>query len=209
MIKEVTEQIERNQKWQPELIKLRQILLDCDLIEVLKWKQPCYTYKNKNIAMIGSFKEFIALSFFKGALLKGGASILVQQGENTRSARIAKLTTLSEIDKLQDVLKALIFEAIEVEKTGVKLAPADKKFSLCAELEEKFTADNEFKVAFNKLTPGRQRGYNLFFSTAKQSATRLQRIEKFRERILMGYGMNDCTCGKSNRMPNCDGSHKN
>lgn len=205
----VDEFLLKTTQWHEELIVLRNILLQCQLTEEFKWKQPCYTYKNSNIAILGKFKDSCVLSFFKGALLNDAESILVKTGENTQSARIIRFTNTEEIVKLEPVLKSYIFEAIEIEKVGLKVDfKKDSELIFPQELYQHFEKFPNFKKAFYALTPGRQRGYNLFFSAAKQSATKTARIEKYFDRILDGKGINDCTCGFSKKPPSCDGSHK-
>ena len=201
--------MEKQSLWAGELQLLREIPLECGLEETLKWRQPCYTFKGKNILIIGSFKDFCCLSFFKGVLLKDSEGILKQQGENTQSARIVPFTNVSEITKLKPILKAYVFEAIEIEKSGLKVEyrqPEEMEFP--KELEQAFQKDVAFESAFKNLTPGRQKGYLLFISGAKQSDTRVSRIEKHRSRIMAGKGIHDCVCGHSQKMPSCDGSHK-
>lgn len=196
-------------KWKKELTVLRKILLDCNLVEELKWGNPCYMYGKSNIILIGELKESCVLSFIKGALLSDSENILSKPGENSQSARVIKFTNVKDIKEKEAVLKAYIFEAIEVEKAGLKVdTSASKDITLIEELVSRMKKDNLFKQAFEALTPGRQRAYNMFFAEAKQSATREARIEKYTSRILKGKGMNDCVCGLSKRMPNCDGSHK-
>ena len=200
---------ENIKQWKAELEQLRIILIDCGLTEDLKWKQPCYSFKGKNICILGGFKDFCVLSFFKGVLLQDTAGILVKQGENTQSARIVKITELEQITTLKATLKAYIFEAIEVEKAGIEVPfKSNDELVLVEELQTKLDADVTFRAAFTALTPGRQRAYNLYFSGAKQAKSRLDRIEKYTPKILSGKGINDCTCGHSKRMPTCDGSHK-
>lgn len=195
--------------WQAELEKLRMILLDCSLTEELKWKQPCYTFNNANVAIISEFKEHCVLSFFKGALLNDSHAILLKSGENTQAGRIIKFTTIEEIVELEPVLKSYIHEAILIEKAGLKVDfSANKELVFSKELQNKLGESPAFKTAFEALTPGRQRGYNLFFSAPKQSKTRIVRIEKYVQQILDGKGINDCTCGLSKKQPSCDGSHK-
>ncbi len=201
--------IEKAKQWQEELTQLRNIILDCDLTEELKWGQPCYTYNNKNLIILGGFKDFCVISFFKGVLLIDSEKILIQQGENSQSARAIKFTNTKQIIDLAPVIKSYIFEAIEVEKSGLKVEyKKPEEYDIPTELEEKIASDSAFKEAFNELTPGRQKAYLLHFSSAKQSKTRMNRIEKYTGRILNGKGINDCVCGLSKRMPNCDGSHK-
>lgn len=205
----VDEYIDSLVKWQEEIKTLRAILQGCQLTEDLKWGVPCYTLQNKNIVLIHVFKEYCAISFFKGALLLDEEQLLIQQTENVHAARQIRFTHIEEIIKLQATLKAYIFEAIEVEKAGLKVAPKqDSAVQLIEELQQKFIENPTFQTAFNALTPGRQKAYNQFFSEAKQAKTRETRIEKYTSRILKGYGLHDCTCGLSKRKPNCDGSHK-
>ncbi len=205
----VSEYIESSNQWKEEFEVLRSIVLECGLEEQLKWKAPCYTVNNKNILMIAGFKEYCCISFFKGVLLKDELKILVKAGENSQSVRIVKFNSVAEINQVKDILKAYIFEAIDNEKAGFKVQFKDNsELQLIDELIDTFQTNRELETAFNKLTSGRQRAYNLFFESAKQSKTRYTRIDKFTQRILDGYGMNDCTCGLSKRMPGCDGSHK-
>ena len=197
------------EKWQKELRLLRSIVFSCGLTEEFKWKHPCYTYQGKNVVLIHGFKNYCALLFYKGALLKDTEGILVQQTKNVQAGRQIRFTSAPEIANMEATLKAYIFEAIELEKAGVKV-PYKKTadFTVPEELQTKFKNDPAFKTAFKALTPGRQKGYLLHFSQAKQTATRKARIEKYTSRILNGKGINDCVCGHSKRMPNCDGSHK-
>lgn len=205
----VSEFISKQEKWSHELQLLREILLSCSLEETFKWRAPCYTFKGKNVIILGAFKDFCCLSFFKGVLLKDTEGILKQQGENTQSGRIVPFTDTVEIHRLKPVLKAYVFEAIEVEKSGQKVEfNTPDELELPDELEVALQQDAEFQNAFQSLTPGRQKGYLLFFSGAKQSATRASRIEKYRSRIFNGKGLHDCVCGHSKKMPSCDGSHK-
>jgi uncharacterized protein YdeI (YjbR/CyaY-like superfamily) len=210
MLDKVDEYIHKNENWQAEIRLLRAIVLDCQLTEEFKWRGPCYTLNGKNIILLGRFKDYCVLSFVKGALLADPENILTQQTENSQSVRILKCTSVKQIEKLRSTIKAYIFEAIEVEKAGLKVAyKSTDEFQFPTELAEKMKQDHHFKMAFDKLTPGRQKGYLLYFSGAKQSQTRTARIEKYTERVLNGKGINDCVCGHSKRMPNCDGSHKN
>lgn len=195
--------------WQEELSRLRELIIDCGLTEDFKWMHPCYTYNGKNIVLIHGFKEYCALLFYKGALLKDPEAILIQQTENTQSGRQIRFTQLSEIEKLRATIKEYIFEAIEVEKAGLKVKKKETAdFVMPEELIQKFTERPDFQKAFEKLTPGRQRGYLLHFTKPKQPKTRMSQIERNIERIIDGYGIHDCTCGLSKRKPNCDGSHK-
>lgn len=178
--------------WKEEYNHLRSIILDCGLTEELKWGQACYTSDKKNIVLIHGFKEYCALLFFKGALMKDSKKILIQQTENVQAARQIRFTNLSGILKLEKVLKSYIKEAIQLEKSGVKVKlKKTAEYKMPAELEEKLSKSQELKKAFYALTPGRQRGYLLYFSQAKQSETRVARIEKYRQRILEGKGWQD------------------
>jgi len=208
MNKKVDTYLDNLNNFQQELKELRKIILDCTLDEAFKWKHPCYTYNDKNILLIHKFKEYCAISFFKGALLKDEKNILFQQTENVQSSRMLRFSEIKEIKKLESVIKSYIFEAIEVEKAGLNVKTKKvADFNVPEELSEKFDKNPEFQEAFKALTPGRQKGYLLHFGQAKQSKTRTTRIEKFEKRIFDGKGMNDCVCGLSKRMPNCDGSH--
>ncbi|MEQ8241640.1 MAG: DUF1801 domain-containing protein [Cyclobacteriaceae bacterium] len=202
--------LEKSTQWKPELQLLRTIALACGLTEVIKWKVPCFTYESKNIALIHGFKGYCAISFFKGTLLKDDKKILTQQTENVQSGRLVKFEHVDEIMRLKTTLQAYIKEAIEVENAGLKIdyKKADA-FDIPEELAEKFITDVDFKMAFYKLTPGRQKGYLLYFSAPKQSKTKTARIAQYQQRILNGKGIRDCICGLSLKMPNCDGSHKN
>lgn len=179
-------------KWQKELEKLRMILLDCMLTEELKWHSPCYTFHKSNVAIIGGLKDYCVLSFFKGALLSDANGILTKPGDNTQSGRVIPFTSVREIVKMEPILKAYIYEAIEIEKAGLKVDFKEKReLVFPEELQKKLDKDPAFKTAFLALTPGRQRAYNLYFSAAKQSKTREERIEKYVQRILSGKGLND------------------
>jgi uncharacterized protein YdeI (YjbR/CyaY-like superfamily) len=178
--------------WQKELEQLRMIVLDCGLTEELKWGVPCYTFQGKNIVLIHVFKEYCAVLFFKGALLNDANGILVQQTENVQAARQVRFTNVKEIVKKKAVLKAYIFEAIEVEKAGLKVdLKKTKEYTIPEEFKSKLDKKPALKKAFEALTPGRQRGYLLYFSAPKQSKTREARIEKYLQPILKGQGLND------------------
>jgi uncharacterized protein YdeI (YjbR/CyaY-like superfamily) len=178
--------------WQKEIKLLRSIALDCGLAEELKWGNPCYTFQKSNIVLIHEFKEYCAFLFFKGALLKDVSGILIQQTKNVQSARQIRFTNTREIIKLAPTLKAYIYEAIEVEKAGLKV-PLKKttEYEIPEEFQKKLDKNKALKVAFQALTPGRQRAYILFFSAPKQSATRESRVEKYLKHILSGKGLND------------------
>lgn len=208
MNKKVDAFISKLKTWKAEMEALRAILHAFPLTEELKWGKPCYAFENSNIIIIQGFKEYCGLLFFKGALLKDVKGLLVKPGENTQGGRLIKFKTIQEITKLKASIKSYIKEAIEVEKLGLKIEPMEKELVLPDELLAIFKKNANFKKAFNALTPGRQRAYNMFFTAAKQSATRETRIEKYKKQILDGKGINDCTCGLSQKMPYCDGSHR-
>ena len=179
-------------KWQKEFEELRKIILDCQLTEELRWGKPCYTFQNGNIVLIHGFKEYCALLFFKGALLKDAKGILVQQTENVQAARQIRFTNVREIVEMAPILKAYIQKAIEVEKAGLKVNhKKTSEFKLPEEFQRKLAEIPALKTAFGALTPGRQRGYILYFSQPKQSKTRESRVEKCMPRILNGKGLND------------------
>jgi uncharacterized protein YdeI (YjbR/CyaY-like superfamily) len=179
-------------KWQEELKTLRKIVLDCPPTEELKWGQACYTSENKNIVLIHGFKEYCALLFFKGALLKDPKRILVQQTENVQAARQIRFTNLREIVAMEPILKAYIEEAIAAEQSGLKVKlKKTSEFKMPEEFQNKLNDVPALKKAFAALTPGRQRGYILHFSAAKQSATRASRVEKCMPAILKGKGLNE------------------
>lgn len=183
---------EKDSPWQKEYEALRIIALNSGLTEDLKWGVPCYTLNGKNVVLIHGFKEYCAYLFHKGALLKDEANILIQQTENVQAARQARFTNLSEIKKLSDILKAYIFEAIEIEKSGKKVPlKKTREFAVPDEFREKLDNVPEIKQAFEALTPGRQRAYLLHFSQPKQSKTRVSRIEKCLPQILNGKGLTD------------------
>ena len=181
-------------KWQEEIRKLRMIVLDCQLTEELKWGCPCYTFQKRNIVLIHVFKEYCALLFFKGALLKDDEDILIQQTKNVQAARQIRFTNVLEIVKMQPVLKAYIYEAIEVEKVGLNVVfKKTTEYILPEEFRNKLSAKggHALKTAFYALTPGRQRAYNLYFSAPKQSKTREARIDKCTQMIMQGKGLTD------------------
>nr|WP_314896450.1 DUF1801 domain-containing protein [uncultured Flavobacterium sp.] len=201
--------ISNAKKWQPEIEQLRLLLLDCGLTEEFKWRTPCYSFQGNNVVLIGSFKEYCALSFFKGTLLQDSNGLLSKPGENSQAVRFFKFTNLQEIQELEPIIKNYIYEAIELEKAGLKVIfKSNAELELVEELQIALDKNSSLKTAFKALTPGRQRAYNLYFSAPKQSKTRETRIENYIPRILDGKGINDCICGMSKKMPNCDGSHK-
>ncbi|AIM17017.1 MULTISPECIES: YdeI family protein [Neobacillus] len=188
----VDEFLKNTKKWKKEFEKLREMALDCELTEELKWRLPCYTFEKKNIVIIQGFKEYCALMFFKGALLKDADGILTKPGENSQAQRQIRFTNVQEIAEMETIVKNYINEAIEVEKAGleVKLKNTDE-YDMPKELLNKFDEIPALKSAFEALTPGRQRQYILYFSQAKQSKTRESRIEKCMEKILHGKGLKD------------------
>jgi uncharacterized protein YdeI (YjbR/CyaY-like superfamily) len=188
----VDEFITQAEKWREEFSKLRAILLGSGLTEDFKWGVPCYTLKGKNIALIHGFKEYCAVLFVKGALLKDERGILIRQTENVQAARQARFTSLREIDAAEAALKETIAEAIRVEESGLEV-PFKKsaEFSVPEELQAKFGENPDLKTAFAALTPGRQRAYLLYFSQPKQAATRQSRVEKYIPQILNGKGLDD------------------
>jgi uncharacterized protein YdeI (YjbR/CyaY-like superfamily) len=188
----VDEFLSKSKKWKGEYEGLRNIVLGCELAEEFKWMHPCYTFENKNIVLIHGFKEYCALLFHKGALLKDTNGILIQQTENVQAARQIRFTNVQEIVEMEPILKAYIYEAIEVEKAGLKVDfKKDTDFIIPEELQNKFNEISALKIAFEALTPGRQRAYILYFSSPKQSKTRDSRIEKYMQQILDGKGLND------------------
>ena len=179
-------------KWQEEVERLRKTVLDCHLTEELKWGCPCYTFQDNNIVLIHVFKEYCALLFFKGALLDDPNGILVQQTENVQAARQIRFANIREIFDMEPIVKSYIYEAIEVEKAGLKVNfKKTAQFTMPEEFQNKLDGNPALKTAFESLTPGRQRGYLLYFSSAKQSKTRRSRIEKYMPQILIGKGLND------------------
>lgn len=179
-------------QWQKEFETLRSIVLDCQLTEELKWGNPCYTFEKKNIVLIHGFKDYCALLLFKGALLKDPKGILVQQTENVQSARQIRFTNVPEIVKLKATLKAYIYEAVKVEEAGLKVDfKKTSDFEVPEEFQSKLDKSRALKNAFSSLTPGRQRAYLFYFSSAKQSKTRAARVEKYIDQIMDGRGLDD------------------
>jgi len=179
-------------QWQKEYEKLRMIILECGLTEELKWGCPCYQFENRNIVLIHGFKEYCALLFFKGALLADPDSILIQQTENVQSARQIRFTSAKQIVKMERILKAYVYEAIEVERAGLQVKlKKTKDFKIPEEFQSKLNKMPALQTAFDKLTPGRQRAYIFYFSQAKQSKTRAARVEKYLKQILNGKGLDD------------------
>ena len=182
----------KGKKWQEEFERLRTIILDCGLTEELKWGVPCYTFQKSNIVLIHGFKEYCAILFVKGALLKDAKGILIQQTKNVQAARQIRFTHVREIVKLEPILKAYIHEAIEVEKAGLKVDyKKTSEFVIPREFQNKLDENLALKEAFYALTPGRQRQYLFYFSQPKLSKTRESRVEKSIDLILDGMGLND------------------
>jgi uncharacterized protein YdeI (YjbR/CyaY-like superfamily) len=184
--------LRKAKKWQEEFTKLRTIVLDCHLAEELKWHQPCYTFQKRNIVLIHGFKEYCALLFFKGVLLKDANGILIQQTENVQAARQIRFTNVREIVAMEPILKSYIKEAIAVEKAGLKVDfKKNTELVFPEEFQRQLDENPALKSAFAALTPGRQRAYNLYFTAPKQSKTRESRVEKCKQQILNGKGLND------------------
>lgn len=182
----------KDSQWQEEYKKLRTIILDCGLIEELKWGVPCYTYKESNIVLMHGFKEYCALLFHKGVLLMDTHGLLVQQTKNVQAARQIRFKDLRRILELEPIIKSYVYEAVEVEKAGFKVTyKKTSELIIPKEFKKKLVEFPDLKTAFNALTPGRQRGYILHFSAAKQSKTRESRIEKCMPKIFDGKGLND------------------
>jgi uncharacterized protein YdeI (YjbR/CyaY-like superfamily) len=181
------------EQWQPALTALRAIVLSCGLTEELKWGVPCYTWQQKsNVALLHYFKDYCALLFVKGALLQDANGILVQQTEHTQATRQVRFTSLPEVGALEPVLKAYLYESIEVEKLGLQVPFKETaEFTVAEEFQNKLTESPALRAAFEALTPGRQRGYLLYFAAPKQAKTRAARVEKCVPRILSGRGLND------------------
>ena len=189
---EVDKFLSRSKKWQEEFEKLRMIILECGLTEELKWGVPCYTFQNRNIVLIHGFKEYCAILFVKGALLNDAKNILIRQTQNVQAARQIRFTNVREIIKLKSILKTYIYEAIEVEKAGLKVnLKKTSDYLIPEEFQNKLDKIPALKTAFYALTPGRQRAYLFYFSQAKQSKIRESRIEKHLQQILNGKGLND------------------
>lgn len=184
--------LNKAKKWQQEYKKLRMIILDCGLREELKWGCPCYTFQKSNIVLIHGFKEYCALLFFKGALLNDAKGVLIQQTEHVQSARQIRFTNVREIVEMESIVKAYVYEAIEVEKAGLKVNfKKTSEVNMPEEFQKKLDTIPALKAAFEALTPGRQRGYLFHFSKAKQSKTREARVEKYMPQILKGKGLDD------------------
>ncbi len=188
----VDEFLSNSKQWREEFEKLRNIILDCQLTEELKWGKPCYTFQNNNIVLIHGFKEYCAILFIKGSLLPDPHGILVQQTENVQAGRQIRFSNIGEIMDKERIIKDYVHEAIEIEKAGLEVAfKKNTEYTVPEELTIKFNELPALKAAFEALTPGRQRAYLLHFSEPKQSKTRVARIEKYTQHILEGKGLND------------------
>ena len=182
--------IERSEMWPDEIRALRSILLDCELTEDFKWGKPCYGHDGKNIAIVQEMKGFLALMFFKGALLEDPLGVLREQGPNSRSAKRFEFTSVADVTELAPTIRDYVDEAIDVERAGLEVGPAPEP-EFVEELQRRLDEDPELRTAFTSLTPGRQREYNLHFSSAKQASTRESRIDKCTSKILAGKGFRD------------------
>lgn len=184
--------LQKTKKWKEEMTLLRAIVQECKLEEDFKWMHPCYTRDGANIVLIHGFKEYCALLFFKGVLLKDKKKVLIQQTENVQDRRQMRFTSIAEINKQKAFIKEYIKESVDIEKAGLKVEfKKTEEFHMPEEFEKKLSKNKTLKTAFEALTPGRQRGYLLFFAGAKQSQTREARIEKCIPNILKGKGLND------------------
>jgi len=186
----VDDYIRRSERWPEEMTDLRPILLGCGLTEEIKWGKPCYSHAGKNIVILQEMNDFLSLMFFKGALLNDPAGVLEEQGPNSRSARRIRFTSVEEVARLVDTVEAYIEEALHVEETGLEVGPAPE-IVFVEELQNRLDQDPALKAAFDALTPGRQREYNLYISDAKQAKTRMARVEKYAQKILDGKGFRD------------------
>ena len=182
--------VARSQRWPEEISALRPILVGAGLDEDVKWAKPCYSHDGRNIAIVQEMKDFLALMFFKGALLRDPDGVLEEQGPNSRSARRMQFTSVDDVTRRADTITTYVREAIAVEEAGLDVGPAPEP-DLAPELSERLDRDPAFRIAFEALTPGRQREYNLYFSGAKQAATRASRVEKYARKILDGKGFRD------------------
>jgi len=178
-------------RWSQELELMRTIVLDCGLTEECKWGVPCYTFQNKNVLVVSALRDYCSISFFKGSLLSDSKNLLDKPGENSQAARLFKFTNTEEITSIENDIRAYVFEAIEIERAGLKVNFKKSPEPIPEELEEKFETDPNLRIAFEALTLGRQRGYIIYFSQPKQSKTRISRIEKSVPKILNGEGLHD------------------
>jgi len=195
-------------EWGDECRALRACALEVGLVEEWKWKQPCYTHNGKNVAMISPFKSYASLSFFQGVLLADTARLLTVPGKNSQSARQWRFASVVEVAEHGDTIVVYLREAMAHVDAGTAVAfPAKDQLELPDELVDKFAEMDGLEDAFFALTPGRQRGFVLHIAGAKQSTTRASRVDKHVDRIMAGKGIHDCVCGRSAKMPRCDGSH--
>ncbi|MDI4645926.1 YdeI/OmpD-associated family protein [Cohnella hashimotonis] len=182
----------KSKRWKAEYEELREIVMDCGLTEDFKWMHPCYTFQSKNVVLIHGFKEYCALLFHKGALLKDPNGILIQQTENVQAGRQIRFTNVQEIVECAAILKDYIQDAINVEKSGQEVVfKKNTEFAVAEELQREFDGNPALRKAFEALTPGRQRAYLLHFSQPKQAKTREARVEKYKPKILEGKGLDD------------------
>lgn len=187
---EVDAAVGRSERWADEIAALRSVLARVGLAEEIKWRKPCYTHDGSNIVILQEMKEFVAVMFFKGALLADPDGVLEEQGPNSRSARRLRVTSVEDVDRLAGTIAAYVDQAIEIERSGRRVDPAPE-LVLVDELQARVDADAAFRTAFEALTPGRRRAYNLHIADAKQAATRSSRVEKCAPRILAGRGLRD------------------
>lgn len=208
MVNEVDEFYAQLDQWGSECRKLRELVLASGLTEALKWKQPCYTHGGKNVAMVTAFKNYASLSFFQGVLLNDDAGVLTTPGKDSQSARQWRFGSVDEVVEQESRITAYLAEAVGHIDAGTQVEfTAKDKLELPVELLDRFDSVDGLEDAFMALTPGRQRGYVLNIGGAKQAATRAGRVDKHLDRILAGFGIHDCYCGRSARMPRCDGTH--
>lgn len=194
--------------WKNESHLLRKILLNTSLEETIKWNKPCYTYNQKNVVILHVFKAYCGLGFIKGILLEDKENLLIKPGENSEEARVLAFYSIDEIIKNESIIRAYLLEAIEFEKLGIKLPKVKKELIYPEVLLEVFKENPAIESAFGLLTDGRKRAYLIHFTDTTNVQTSKKRILNNEKRILMGKGLNDCICGQSKRMPQCDGSHK-
>ncbi len=187
---EVDKYIERSEMWPDEMAALRPLLLGCGLTEEFKWRKPCYSHEGNNIVIVQEMKDFLALMFFKGALLEDPAGILVDQGPNSRSARRIQFTSVGDVARLANTIKTYVAAAVDVAEAGLVVGPAPE-LVLVEELQNRLDDEPALAAAFDALTPGRQREYNLYFSGAKQAKTRIARVDKYVPKIIAGKGLRD------------------
>jgi uncharacterized protein YdeI (YjbR/CyaY-like superfamily) len=186
----VDEYIGGSQRWPDEMAALRKLLVNCELTEEIKWGKPCYHHEGRNIVIMQEMKDFLALMFFKGALLQDPEGLLEQQGPNSRSARRMCFTSVDDVARSADAVRAYVAEAIDVEEAGLQVDPAPD-LVLVEELQDRLDRDPSLKAAFRALTPGRQREYDLYVRGAKQATTRVARVEKNVQKILDGRGLRE------------------